>query len=271
VQTPVDLAAFAQCAIRGDPMLRRIVEIDEAKCDGCGECVPSCAEGAIAVVGGKARLSSEALCDGFGVCLGECPRGAITIVEREAAPFDEGAVGARVAATAVHRPQGRIGLAVVADPTRSEACCSASPPSPPLHAARGEGGDRNETRSRLGNWPVQLELVPATAPFFRGADLLVAADCVPFAHARFHEDLLAGHALVIGCPKLDHSAAYVDKLGLILRSNDVRSVTVARMEVPCCGGISVAARRGLDLAGKDLPLREVVVAVDGEIRGVDGV
>lgn len=132
-------------------------------------------------------------------------------------------------------------------------------PGPAPAARRGE--------SRLGQWPVQLHLVPVNAPYFRGADLLVAADCVPFAHPRFHEELLAGRALVVGCPKLDDLAAYVEKLGRIFAANDVRSVTVARMEVPCCGGISMAARRGLAGAGKDVPLRDVVVGVDGAVRG----
>ncbi len=253
-------------------MRRRIVEIDEAKCDGCGECVPACAEGAIAIEGGKARLESEVLCDGFGVCVGECPRGAITIVEREAAPFDEQAAAANVAAATVVRAPGLLALAVVPDATPAHGGCPGSRPVMLPGRTSGEESDPGPHvagASRLGHWPVQLRLVPVAAPFFHGADLLIAADCVPFAHARFHDDLLAGRALVVGCPKLDDSAAYVDKLGRILASNDIRSVTVARMEVPCCGGIYAAALRGLALAGKTIPVREVVVCVDGEIRGAD--
>jgi ferredoxin len=274
-------------------MRRKIVRIDEEKCDGCGECVPSCAEGAIALVGGKAKLSAEVLCDGLGACLGECPRGAITVEERDAAAFDEEAVkrhllsmGSQVssrhdtpaaphaAAPAVAPTRPRLGLAVVAD--ASPATGGGCPGSRPMVIARGPGagprpapaGPAASGESRLTQWPVQLTLVPVQAPYFRGADLLVAADCVPFAYARFHDDLLAGRALVVGCPKLDDVASYVEKLGAIFAANDIRSVTVARMEVPCCGGISMAARRSLEAAGKaaSVPLRDVVVTVDGTLR-----
>jgi Fe-S-cluster-containing hydrogenase component 2 len=264
-------------------MLRKIVRIDEAKCDGCGECIPSCAEGAIALVNGKARLSADVLCDGLGACLGECPRGAITVVEREAEAFDEVAVKAHLerlgkAPPAAHPAPppaaARPRLAIAPDAPAAHGGCPGSRPqtlprrglsvvpSATGPALPGPGGD-----SRLGQWPVQLHLVPIAAPFFRDADLLVAADCVPFAYARFHDDLLAGKALVVGCPKLDDVRAYVEKLGRILASNEIRSVTVVRMEVPCCSGISAAARHGLAASGKDLPFRDVVVGVDGTIRG----
>ncbi|HET8541767.1 MAG TPA: ferredoxin [Anaeromyxobacter sp.] len=266
-------------------MRRKIVQIDEAKCDGCGECIPSCAEGAIALANGKARLSADALCDGLGACLGECPRGAITVVEREAEAFDEAAVKAHLArlekAPAPHAappapaasppPRARLALAPdAADPPGG--CPGSRPRTLPrrgltvVPAAAGPALPGPRAESRLGQWPVQLHLVPVTAPWFRDADLLVAADCVPFAYARFHDHLLAGKALVVGCPKLDDVRAYVEKLGRILAANDVRSVTVVRMEVPCCGGISAAARHGLAASGKDLPFRDVVVGVDGTIR-----
>jgi NAD-dependent dihydropyrimidine dehydrogenase PreA subunit len=261
-------------------MLRKIVRIDEEKCDGCGECVPACAEGAIALVGGKARLSADVLCDGLGACLGECPRGAITVIERDAAPFDEEAVknhllsmGERVPAPH-HAPAppaaARPRLAVVSDagPASHGGCPGSRPmalPRRPLAAvAAGPGAGTGE--SRLAQWPVQLHLVPVTAPWLRGADLLVAADCVPFAYARFHDDLLAGRALVVGCPKLDDLGAYVEKLGRMCEANDLRSVTVARMEVPCCGGISSAALRAVTASGKAIPFRDVVVGVDGTLR-----
>src|SRR5512138_2718181 len=274
-------------------MLRKIVQIDEAKCDGCGQCIPSCAEGAIALVGGKARLAADVLCDGLGACLGDCPRGAITVVEREAEAFDEAAVKTRLAslgrAHAAHvaaavpaapssdgarlQPAARP-LAVVADEPGSQAGCpgtrSRTLPRRGLAvvpAAAGPSLPGAGAESRLGQWPVQLHLVPVTAPYFRGADVLVAADCVPFAYPRFHEDLLAGKAVVVGCPKLDDVRAYVEKLGRIFASNEIKSVTVVRMEVPCCGGISVAARHGLAASGKDLPFRDVVVGVDGTLRG----
>ena len=262
-------------------MRRKIVQIDEARCDGCGECIPSCAEGAIALVNGKARLSSDVLCDELGACLGECPRGAITVVEREAEAFDEAAVAAHLgrpgkahethaaAPASVARPR----LALAPDgPAPGAGCPGSAPRTLPrrglsiVPSGTGPALPAPGADSRLAQWPVQLHLVPVSAPYFRGADLLVAADCVPFAYARFHDDLLAGKALVVGCPKLDDVRAYAEKLGRILASNDVRSVTVVRMEVPCCGGISAAARHGLAASGKALPFRDVVVAVDGTIR-----
>jgi NAD-dependent dihydropyrimidine dehydrogenase PreA subunit len=270
-------------------MIRKIVQIDEAKCDGCGQCIPSCAEGAIALVNGKARLSEDALCDGLGACLGECPRGAITVTEREANAFDEGAVEAHLARTRPAAPQRaahaspahpaghppRPALGVIAEagpagggcpgsrsqtlPRRGLAIATEERAGPPQPGGAGE--------SRLGHWPVQLTLVPVTAPYFQGADLLVAADCVPFAYARFHQDLLDGKALVVGCPKLDDIRAYAEKLGQIFTRSDVRSVTVVRMEVPCCGGIATAVRQGVAASGKQIPVRDVVVGVNGEIRG----
>jgi NAD-dependent dihydropyrimidine dehydrogenase PreA subunit len=265
-------------------MLRKIVRIDEEKCDGCGQCVPSCAEGAITLVGGKAKLSAEVLCDGLGACLGECPRGAITVEEREAPAFDEEAVkkhllsmGTQVSARhdgarppAAPPAPARPRLSIVSDPSPAGGGC---PGSRPMAIARGAArapanGPAPTGESRLAQWPVQLHLVPTQAPWLRGADLLIAADCVPFAYARFHDDLLAGKALVVGCPKLDDVGAYVEKLREMFSVNDLRSVTVARMEVPCCGGISMAARRSLEASGKaaTVPLRDVVVGVDGSIR-----
>ena len=271
-------------------MRRKIVRIDEEKCDGCGECIPACAAGAIALVGGKARLASDVLCDGLGACLGECPRGAITVEERDAAAFDEGAVKAHLLSmgeqvSSRHGPAAhpappapapapapaRPRLAVVSDsgPAPQGGGCPGSRPMvlPRRPAAPAAAATASSGESRLGQWPVQLHLVPATAPYLRGADLLVAADCVPFAYARFHDDLLAGRALVVGCPKLDDLGAYVEKLGAIFAANDLRSVTVVRMEVPCCSGISMAARRSLETSGKAIPFRDVVVGVDGTIRG----
>ncbi len=259
-------------------MLRKIVRIDDEKCDGCGLCIPACAEGAIALVGGKARLDAEVLCDGLGACLGECPRGAIALIERDAAAFDEESVkahllsvGERVPAAHANMPDpvggSRPRLAVVSDagPAPHGGGC---PGSRPMTLRRRPGAVQAAAggESRLAQWPVQLHLVPVVAPWFRGADLLVAADCVPFAYARFHDDLLAGHAIVVGCPKLDDLGAYVEKLGRICASNDLRSITVVRMEVPCCGGMSVAARRAVDASGKVIPFRDVVIGVDGMVR-----
>jgi len=260
-------------------MLRKVVRIDEARCDGCGECIGSCAEGAIALVGGKARLVSDVYCDGLGACLGECPQGAISVEEREADAFDEAAVGLHLE---------RIGRAPLAPPATATA--PAMPRAPRAHAHAGCPGSAareiprrslsvlkdapvpaaapapRQGGSTLAHWPVQLTLVPPHAPWLAGADLLVAADCVPFAYAGFHTDFLAGKKLLVGCPKLDDNQAYAAKLGDILARHDIRSVTVVRMEVPCCGGIAWAAREGLQRSGKQVPLRDVVVGVDGGVR-----
>jgi ferredoxin len=263
-------------------MLRKIVQIDEAKCDGCGQCVPSCAEGAIAIRNGKATLVGEVLCDGLGACLGECPRGAITVVEREAEAFDEVAVKAlaeaRAAAPkppapaqakpAAPAPRPRLSVLAGGQGAGSGGGCPGSRPMTLTRVpAPAEGGERTPGRSRLGQWPVQLHLVSAGAPCFQGADLLVAADCVPFAYARFHEDFLDGRAVVVGCPKLDDVAPYAAKLADIVSRGGVKSVTVVRMEVPCCGGISRFAREAIAASGRDVPYREVVVGVDGQVMG----
>lgn len=267
-------------------MPRKIIQIDESLCDGCGECILSCAEGALYLENGKAKLAADRLCDGLGACLGECPRGALKVIEREAEAFDEIAVHAHLK-TAGH-PANRGFPAAPPVLLHGGGCpgsrsidlgapSDATPAAPPRRRlalvsdapanAAASSDVAHANGSRLGQWPVQLRLVSPAAPYFQGADLLVAADCVPFAYARFHDDLLAGKALVVGCPKLDDVRAYAEKLGRILASNEIRSVTVVRMEVPCCGGISAAARHGLAASGKDLPFRDVVVGVDGTIRG----
>jgi NAD-dependent dihydropyrimidine dehydrogenase PreA subunit len=263
-------------------MIRKIVQIDEAKCDGCGQCIPSCAEGAIALVNGKARLSADVLCDGLGACLGECPQGAIAVIEREAPAFDAAAVEAHVArpgtASAPTPPPptpapSRPRLSVLGGGGGGGGCPGSRAQVLPRRGLSVVGGGARPGlppaggESRLGQWPVQLQLVPVAAPYFAGADLLVAADCVPFAYPRFHDDFLAGRAVVVGCPKLDDNAFYAQKLGAILSGSDVKSVTVVRMEVPCCGGISMAARQGIAASGKDLPFKDVVIGVDGAVRG----
>jgi NAD-dependent dihydropyrimidine dehydrogenase PreA subunit len=243
-------------------VLRKIIEIDESRCDGCGDCIPSCAEGALAVVDGKVRLVRDVLCDGLGACLGTCDKGALRVVEREAAAFDAAAVEAQRAPgplPARARPAAEAGCpgsrSVEMAPRRGLRVVPSEPEASPERPARGG--------SRLTHWPVQLGLVSPSAPWLRDADLLLAADCVPFAYARFHEDFLPGKRLLVGCPKLDDNQAHLRKLTEILRRGTVRSVTVARMEVPCCGGIAWAARQALALAGADLPYREVTVGIDG--------
>ncbi|HEY6873377.1 MAG TPA: 4Fe-4S binding protein [Geobacteraceae bacterium] len=247
-------------------MVRKIVQIDEEKCNGCGLCVPACAEGAIAIVDGKARLAADNLCDGLGACLGDCPRDAIRIIEREADQFDETAVDTHLGKTAPDSAP-----ATSRNVAHSRSAGGGCPGSrvmtlSPEKADAGVRTDEAKEPSRLGQWPVQLHLVPVSAPYFQDADLLIAADCVPFAYAGFHRDLLAGKAVVIGCPKLDDNRFYLEKLTEIFRSSTIRSVTVVRMEVPCCGGIVMAAKQALAASGKEIPFREITVGISGDVR-----
>jgi NAD-dependent dihydropyrimidine dehydrogenase PreA subunit len=243
-------------------MRRKVIEIDEARCDGCGQCVEACHEGALWIVGGKARLVADALCDGLAACLGECPRGALAIVEREAPAFDAAAV------EAARRPPA---LRVIAGlgghgghgsgPTSCPGSALRALPGEPGRAAEGGGQP-----SALGHWPVQLMLVPPQAPFLVGADLLVCADCVPFAVPDFHARYLAGRAVVVGCPKLDDLGHYAEKLAAMVRAAGPRRLTVARMEVPCCRGLAQAAIRAAQASDQAFPVEEHVVGVRGGIE-----
>jgi NAD-dependent dihydropyrimidine dehydrogenase PreA subunit len=259
-------------------MIREIVEIDEAKCDGCGECIPSCAEGALYLEGGKVKLRADALCDGLGACLGECPQGALRVVKREAVAFDEAAAAAQAAHGAREAPHPAD--APAGCPGSRPRTFAPSAPGPAPVAPITQGGrprltvvpDAPSARpvvpqggSRLGQWPVQLQLVPAAAPWLRGADLLVAADCIPFAYARFHDDFLAGRRLLVGCPKLDDLAGYAAKLEHLFRGASPKSVTVVKMEVPCCNGIAAATRQALLRSGVTAPLEVVTIAVAGDV------
>jgi Pyruvate/2-oxoacid:ferredoxin oxidoreductase delta subunit len=246
---------------------RSIITIDEDKCDGCGLCVPSCAEGAIQIVDGKAKLVSETYCDGLGACLGECPRGAISIEEREADPFDEEAAMAHVEAM----KEDAEALEEEAPPGKGFRVPAFSCPgmaATALQERPGEAPDAADADapSRLRNWPVQLALAPVEAPYFEGAELLLAADCSAFALARMHEKYLHGRVTLIGCPKLDDADAYIEKLGAILAKNDIRSLTVVRMEVPCCGGLEKIAAAARDRAKQDVPVQTVVIAIDGTVK-----
>ena len=236
---------------------RSIVRIDEEKCTGCGLCIIACAEGAIEIVDGKARLLSDKYCDGLGACLGECPEGAITIAKREAEKFDEEAVQehakSRQSVAAVHP----------AHPIH-RSCPSAQVMRFGGQLTRRETGEipaRNE--SRLSQWPVQLALVPPNAPFFENANLLIAADCVPFAYADFHSDFLKGRTLVIGCPKLDDAEFYKKRLTEIFKRNKIGSLTVVNLEVPCCHGLYRLVKEALDSSGNTIPLRQEVIALKG--------
>jgi len=229
-------------------MKRKIIEIDEAKCDGCGQCIDACHEGALALVDGKARLVKDTFCDGLGACIGDCPRDALKIIEREAPAFDEKQVAAVQRGHQVH--QGCPGSAMrTLAPRAAGAQTSADQPPP----------------SSLGQWPVQLMLVPPHAPFLKGADLVVCADCVPFAVPDFHARYLAGRAVVVGCPKLDDLGLYEEKLAAMVREARPSRLTVLRMEVPCCGGISHAAIQAAMQSGLNFPVEEHVVGIGGGI------
>ena len=227
-------------------MIRKIIQIDQEKCNGCRACVDACHEGAIAMVGGKAQLIRDDYCDGLGDCLPNCPTGAITFVEREAADYDEEAVKKNMAA------QGRV----------YKGRC----PGSEAHAVTPEAAkeSRQGEASQLRQWPVQLKLVPPHAPYFNGARLLIAADCTAYAYARFHDDFIKGHITLIGCPKLD-DIDYSEKLTEIIRQNAIQDVTVVRMEVPCCRGLEMAVKKALDQSGKSLDLQVKVISPDGRI------
>lgn len=236
---------------------RSIVYIDEEKCDGCGVCIPSCAEGALKIINGKARLVSDKYCDGLGACLGNCPQDAIHIVEREADEFDEEAVKKN---TTFSCPGSRM-----KEMRKTEACPSAKPKEIDKNMSGGVKASSEDItvhiKSQLTQWPVQLMLVPTQAPFFEDSDLLITADCVPLADPNFHLELLKGKSVVIGCPKLDDGQYYVNKLAEIIAQNSIQSITVAHMEVPCCSGMIGIAEKALALSGKNIPLITLEVRI----------
>jgi NAD-dependent dihydropyrimidine dehydrogenase PreA subunit len=251
--------------------VRNIVQIDEELCDGCGECVPSCIEGALKIVDGKARLVSDALCDGLGACLGECPTGALTVIARDTAEFDEAAAGIHAApgrTAPAHAPRFIAAAAAAGGAHAAHGGCPGSraqafdDPHPAAAAApRSDPG-----ASKLRQWPVQLHLVPPSAPFFHDRDVLLAADCVPVAVGDFHTSFLDGRGLAIACPKLDqHLEIYVQKLAAMIDEGRVRSLTVAIMEVPCCGGLVRLAEQARATASRAVPLRIVTVGIRGQI------
>jgi len=239
-------------------VLRSIVRIDEEKCNGCGLCIIACAEGALRIVDGKAKLVSDKYCDGLGACLGECPEGAITIEKREAHEFDEEAVEHHLKA------EQPVPTVQHAHPTH-QSCPSAKVMHFERDVAEKETVNTPEKReSMLSQWPVQLTLLPPNAPFFEDADLLIAADCVPFAYANFHNDFLKGRTLVVGCPKLDNATFYKEKLTEIFKRSNIRSVTVVNMEVPCCFGLHRLVKEALDSSGKVIPLRQEIIGIKGD-------
>lgn len=238
--------------------IRKIVKIDEDKCNGCGVCVPGCAEGAIKIIDGKAKLVADNLCDGIGNCLGTCPLDAIEIIEREADEFDEEAVENHLEVTKpkVSAPKGGCPGTRAMSLNRK-----------PLVTSRRKKVEAKDVevniRPQLGQWPVQLKLIPELASFYDNKELLITADCVPFAYPNYHLELLKGRSVAIGCPKLDDVEFYIEKLTRIIKMNNVTKVVVAHMEVPCCNGIVYAAKEALNRSGKDIGYEDVTIGIDG--------
>lgn len=231
-------------------MIRKIIKIDEEKCNGCGLCAEACHEGAIDIVDGKAKLMRENYCDGLGDCLPACPVNAISFEEREAPAYDEAAVLAAKKA----KEAKKSGVLPCGCPGSQSRAIRHEASAAPTAAIPGQ----------LSQWPVQIKLAPVYAPYFDGADVLVAADCTAYAYGSFHNDFIRGRITLIGCPKLDEGD-YAEKLTAIFAGNDIKSVVVTRMEVPCCGGIEKAVKRALNACGKDIPLRVVTISADGRI------
>jgi len=250
-------------------MKRKIITIDEELCDGCGNCVTACSEGALQIVDGKAKLVKEDFCDGFGDCIGDCPTGALRIEERESKPFNieatkeyllqtkgKEAVRRMEEAQKKHDAKGQQTLPCGCPGSFSQAIC-------PTKASQATAPGK--LMPHLRNWPVQISLLPIKAPYYKGTDLLVAADCCAYAYAGFHKDFIKGHTLAIGCPKLDDSGAYREKLSAILKENDIRSVTVAYMEVPCCAGLVKLVEAAVKDSGKRIPVRKTKIGIQGGI------
>lgn len=234
-------------------VLRNIVKIDEKKCNGCGICIPACAEGAIQIIDGKARLVKEIYCDGLGACLGKCPQDAITIIQREAVEFDKKAAEEHlknIHDTPVTHTSTKENFS-----TKEKQFKIEEKPSTSILETR---------ESMLSTWPIQLKLIPPNAQFLKNADLLIAADCVPFAYANFHKNMLNDRVLAVGCPKLDDATLYRNKLAAIFREADIRSVTVVNMEVPCCFGLNRLVQEAMELSGKKVPLRQETISIKGE-------
>ena len=238
---------------------RKIIEIDEERCDGCGQCVPACAEGAIQVIDGKAKLVADKFCDGLGACLGDCPNDALRVVERVADEFDEKAVERHLKSVA--KPdEAHAQTMACGCPSTQIRSFETNPACPAAGPAVGTG--RGE--SALTHWPIQIRLIPPTAPFLKGADLLVLADCVAGAYPGLHRDLIAGRVVLMGCPKLDDAEAYVEKFAEIFETAKPRSLTIAMMEVPCCSGLAHIVREALKASRTSIPVEELIFSVRGE-------
>ena len=240
---------------------RKIIKIDEELCDGCGQCIIACAEGALEIIDGKAKVISDNLCDGLGACLGDCPQNALEIIEREADEFDEEAVEARLAeqkkADSSKPATIQCGCPSAGLQIFDKAETGAAAPE----STAGQGAEA----SALTHWPVQIRLIPPTAPFLKNADLLVMADCVPVAFPTFHRDFLKGKSIAMGCPKLDDAEGYIEKFAEIFNVADIKSITTVVMEVPCCAGLPIIVERGMEKAGKTVPMEQVVISTKGQI------
>jgi Pyruvate/2-oxoacid:ferredoxin oxidoreductase delta subunit len=238
---------------------RKIIEIDEDRCDGCGQCILSCAEGALAIVEGKAKVISDNLCDGLGACLGECPQDALQIVERVAEAFDEEAVEAHLAGQKAQPEPLEKTMPCGCPSTQIQ---SFSPcPSAQIKTQLAAGGQPGA----LSHWPVQIRLIPPDAPFLKGAHVLVVADCVPVALPGFHQDFLQGKVIMIGCPKFDDADAYIDKFEAVFKASGIKSMATVVMEVPCCSGLPAMVLKGREKAGSELPVTQVVISTRGQV------
>ncbi|MFH1757763.1 MAG: 4Fe-4S binding protein [Pseudomonadota bacterium] len=239
---------------------RKIIQIDEEKCDGCGVCVPSCAEEALQIVNGKARLAAEKYCDGLGACLGECPNDALHVIEREAEDFDEKAVEEHLNSKGESHHEEPATMACgcpsahIQSFAPANSCQEANRPISSIEAS-----------SALTHWPVQIRLVTPSAPFLKGADLLVAADCTPIAYPNFHRDFLQGKVVMVGCPKFDDAQTYIQKFADIFNTAGIKSIEVVTMEVPCCQGLPMIVKKGLEISGKKIPLSQVIISTKGEV------
>lgn len=240
--------------------MRKIIQIDEEKCDGCGQCVISCAEGALEIIDGKAKVISDNLCDGLGACIGECPQDALNIIERQADEFDEEAVEEHLAKNQAEK-----------NSEKTMACgCPSSQiqsfaPQSPCQKANTPAQLGPDEQSALSHWPVQIRLIPPTAPFLKGADLLIVADCVPVAFPSLHRDFLKGRTVMIGCPKFDDADEYIEKFAAIFKTAGVKSITTVVMEVPCCSALPMMVKKGLELSGQSVPNSQITISTRGKI------
>ncbi|WP_028583258.1 ATP-binding protein [Desulfogranum mediterraneum] len=241
---------------------RKIIKIDEELCDGCGQCVPDCAEGSLQIIDGKAKLVADKLCDGLGACLGSCPTGALQIIEREADEFDEEAVEAFLAELEEKKASSQ------AKQPQAGGCPSAKLQSlQPVSPCQGANSPNIQTDSTLSHWPVQIRLIPPTAPFLKDADLLVAADCTAVSYPNIQQDYVAGRVVMMGCPKFDDQQLYIERFTEIFQSGTLKSLTILIMEVPCCGAMTQIIKRAYDAVQPELPVRQVVISTRGAVLG----